>query len=119
MATKDDVLNTLRASGVVAVIRTETPTDLAAVARALATGGVRFIEITMTVPGALDIIGETAPELAGEGIFVGAGTVLDAPTARSVIEAGASYVVSPVLDEATVQLCNDKGVAVTASSRPP
>ena len=53
---KSDVLAALRSTGVVAVIRTENPGDLVAVARALGKGGVRFVEITLTVPGALDII---------------------------------------------------------------
>jgi len=112
MATKQAVLAALRESGVVAVIRTENPGDLVAVARALARGGVRFIEITMTVPGALEIIRDAVAQLKDERVFIGAGTVLDATTARAAILAGASFVVGPGFDAETVKLCNTYGVVV-------
>jgi 2-dehydro-3-deoxyphosphogluconate aldolase/(4S)-4-hydroxy-2-oxoglutarate aldolase len=119
MLNKADILGPLRESGVVAVIRTETPKDLTAVARALRQGGVKYVEITLTVPGALRIIADAAAELAGEDVFIGAGTVLDADTARAAIGAGASYVVSPIFDAATVKLCNDAGVPVMAAGMTP
>ncbi len=59
---------------VVAVLRTENPDDLAAVSRALAAGGVKFVEITMTVPGALEILRDAVNELKGTDVFIGAGT---------------------------------------------
>lgn len=112
MATKQQVLASLRASGVVAVLRTETPKDLVAVSRALRAGGVKFVEITLTVPGALEVIRDAAAELSGADVFIGAGTVLDAPTARAAILAGAQFVVGPVFDAEMVKLCNSYGVAV-------
>jgi 2-dehydro-3-deoxyphosphogluconate aldolase / (4S)-4-hydroxy-2-oxoglutarate aldolase len=119
MATKQAVLAALRESGVVAVIRTENPGDLVAVARALARGGVRFIEITLTVPGALEIIRDAVAQLADERVFIGAGTVLDATTARAAILAGASFVVSPGFDADTVKLCNTYGVVVMPGAYTP
>jgi 2-dehydro-3-deoxyphosphogluconate aldolase/(4S)-4-hydroxy-2-oxoglutarate aldolase len=110
VATKLEVLAVLRASGVVAVIRTENPADLVAVAKALGKGGVRFVEITLTVPGALDIIRDAASEAGSAGVFIGAGTVLDAASARAAILAGASFVVSPGFDLETVKLCATYGV---------
>jgi 2-dehydro-3-deoxyphosphogluconate aldolase/(4S)-4-hydroxy-2-oxoglutarate aldolase len=119
MARKDEVLSQLRETGVVAVLRTENPDDLVAVAKALGLGGVKFIEITMTTPGALDVIQEATSQLRGEGVFIGAGTVLDAPTARATILAGAQFVVGPVFDLETVRLCNSYGVAVMPGAMTP
>ena len=112
MAKKHEVLTALRSSGVVAVIRTENPTDLVAVARALADGGVKFVEITMTVPGALEIIRDAVAQLRDTEAYIGAGTVLDAQTARAAIIAGAQFVVGPNFDPETVKLCNTYGVVV-------
>jgi 2-dehydro-3-deoxyphosphogluconate aldolase/(4S)-4-hydroxy-2-oxoglutarate aldolase len=81
--------------GVVAVIRMKEPGKLRAVVEALAEGGVRALEITMTVPRAIELIAEIAPTLP-QGFLLGAGTMLDAPTAHAAIEAGAQFVVSPV-----------------------
>jgi 2-dehydro-3-deoxyphosphogluconate aldolase / (4S)-4-hydroxy-2-oxoglutarate aldolase len=112
MARKYEVLASLRSTGVVAVIRTENPEDLVSVSRALADGGVRFVEITMTVPGALDIIREAVAQLKGADVYIGAGTVLDAQTARAAIIAGAQFVVGPGFDLETVRVCNTYGVVV-------
>lgn len=116
---KHEVLTSLRTSGVVAVIRTETPGDLVAVARALSAGGVRFVEITMTTPGALDIIREAVTQLQDAKVFIGAGTVLDAETARAAIIAGAQFIVSPGFDQETVRVCNTYGVVVMPGALTP
>ena len=73
--------------GVVAVIRMKDPAKLRAVVEAMAAGGVRALEVTMTVPRAVDMIRELAPTLP-DGFLLGAGTVIDAATARAVIDAG-------------------------------
>ena len=119
MAGKQEMLAALKASGVVAIIRTETPKDLVGVARALAAGGVRFVEITMTVPGAIDIIRDAVAALAGSGAVIGAGTVLDAATARMAIMAGARFIVSPGFDAETVRLCNLYGTVVVPGAFTP
>jgi 2-dehydro-3-deoxyphosphogluconate aldolase/(4S)-4-hydroxy-2-oxoglutarate aldolase len=85
----------LEAAGVVAVIRLKDPGKLRGVVDALIEGGVRALEVTMTVPGAVDLIRAIRPTLP-EGFLLGAGTVTDAATATRVIDAGASFVVSPV-----------------------
>ena len=92
MSKKQDILNRLKSSGVVAVIRTDQPGDLIEVARALAKGGVSFLEITMTVPKALSIV-EQAVDVLNDEVIIGVGTVLDAETARAAILAGAGYIV--------------------------
>jgi len=89
------VVGAIEACGVVAVIRIQEPAKLRAVVDALAEGGVRALEVTMTVPRAIELIGEIAPTLPPE-FLLGAGTVLDADTARAVILAGARFVVGPV-----------------------
>jgi 2-dehydro-3-deoxyphosphogluconate aldolase/(4S)-4-hydroxy-2-oxoglutarate aldolase len=108
---KQVVLRALEETGVVAVIRVDDPTDLLEVSRALAEGGVRMVEITLTVPGALDIIAAVSRQL-GEAVLIGAGTVLDAATARMAILAGASFVVGPCFDRETVDLCKLYDIAV-------
>ena len=94
-ASRTEVMRTIETTGVVAVIRLADPAGLRAVADALAAGGVRALEVTMTVPRAVELIAELAATMPPE-FAIGAGTVLDAETARRVIEAGARYVVSPV-----------------------
>jgi 2-dehydro-3-deoxyphosphogluconate aldolase/(4S)-4-hydroxy-2-oxoglutarate aldolase len=94
----------------VAVVRTDAPEKLVAVARALAAGGVVCIEVTMTVPNALDGIRAVSDELGG-GVLVGAGSVTDAETARAAVEAGARYVVSPVFKREVVEAAHAAGAA--------
>jgi len=119
MPGKQQVLTSLKDSGVVAVIRTETASDLIEVSKALRRGGVRFIEITMTVPGALAVIQEAVSQLEGDDVFIGAGTVLDAETARAAILAGAQYIVGPTFDLDMVQLCNRYGIVVMPGAYTP
>jgi len=109
---KKEILSALRASGIVAVLRTENPQDLVAVSRALRDGGVLFVEITLTIPGAIDIIRDAVRQLKDENLFVGAGTVLDAETAQQALDAGAHFIVGPGYDPETVRLCNRRGVVV-------
>jgi 2-dehydro-3-deoxyphosphogluconate aldolase/(4S)-4-hydroxy-2-oxoglutarate aldolase len=99
----------VEASGVVAVIRLRDPAKLRAVVDALADGGVRVLEVTMTVPGATNLIRELAPSLP-EGFLLGAGTVTDAATARAVIDAGASFVVGPVFRRDVIAVCHERDV---------
>ncbi len=97
--------------GVVAVIRMRDARKLRSVIDALAEGGVRAIEVTMTVPNAVGLIGELAPTLP-DGFLLGAGTVTDAATARAVIEAGARFVVGPVFRRDVMDACREQDVAV-------
>jgi 2-dehydro-3-deoxyphosphogluconate aldolase/(4S)-4-hydroxy-2-oxoglutarate aldolase len=116
--TKDKVLAGLLASKVVAVIRMTDAAKLAAVAAALLEGGVRALEVTMTVPGAVELIREMARHKA-PGVLVGAGTVLDAGTASDVIGAGADFVVSPVTDRDMIQACREAEVLVAPGAFTP
>jgi 2-dehydro-3-deoxyphosphogluconate aldolase / (4S)-4-hydroxy-2-oxoglutarate aldolase len=91
-------------SGIVAVVRAPDSDQLVEVARALAEGGVDVVEITMSVPNALDVLRQVREEL-GERVLLGAGTVLDTETARAVILAGAEFVVAPTLNLDVIRLC--------------
>jgi 2-dehydro-3-deoxyphosphogluconate aldolase / (4S)-4-hydroxy-2-oxoglutarate aldolase len=103
-------VSAIEACGAVAVIRMKEPDKLLAVADALAEGGVRALEVTMTVPRALAMIEALAPKLPA-GFLLGAGTVLDSETARLAVLAGASFVVSPVFRPEVVTTCHRYDVA--------
>jgi len=100
----------LETLGVVAVVRLKDAARVRDTVDALAAGGVRAIEVTMTVPGAVDVLREIAPGLPSDFI-VGAGTVLDVDTARAVIDAGASFVVGPVFRKDVIRACHEFGAA--------
>jgi 2-dehydro-3-deoxyphosphogluconate aldolase/(4S)-4-hydroxy-2-oxoglutarate aldolase len=100
-----EIVGAIEQAGVVAVIRLKEPDKLRAVVDAIAEGGVRALEVTMTVPGAVELIRGLAPTLPA-GFVLGAGTVLDAETARRVIDAGARFVVSPVFRPAVIAACH-------------
>jgi 2-dehydro-3-deoxyphosphogluconate aldolase/(4S)-4-hydroxy-2-oxoglutarate aldolase len=96
--------------GVVAVIRLKDPGRLRALVDAIGDGGVRALEVTMTVPGAVDLIRTLASSLP-DGFLLGAGTVTDAATARAVIDAGARFVVGPVFRPEVIAACHERDVA--------
>jgi 2-dehydro-3-deoxyphosphogluconate aldolase/(4S)-4-hydroxy-2-oxoglutarate aldolase len=103
---KSKVLERITSCGVVAVVRAENEEQAVKIAEACAMAGIVAIEITFTVPGAVDVIKKLARIYDKGEIIVGAGTVLDPETARAAILAGAQYVVSPCLNVRTVELCN-------------
>jgi len=106
---RESVTSYLEQLGVVAVIRVRDPERVRGVVDALAAGGVRALELTMTVPRAVDLIRELAPAMPA-GFLLGAGTVTDAATAAAVIEAGASFVVGPVLRPDVITACHERDV---------
>jgi 2-dehydro-3-deoxyphosphogluconate aldolase/(4S)-4-hydroxy-2-oxoglutarate aldolase len=103
---KLEVCQRIIEGGVVAVVRATSPKQALDIAKAVKAGGVEAIEITMTVPGAIDVIRELKKAYPGGEILLGAGTVLDAETARAAMLAGAEFFVSPYFDPETVRLCN-------------
>jgi 2-dehydro-3-deoxyphosphogluconate aldolase/(4S)-4-hydroxy-2-oxoglutarate aldolase len=115
---KNDVLNALLEMKVVAVIRMTDASRISHVIEAIERGGVKAIEITMTVPNAVGIIREVSAN-RNPGVLIGAGTVLDAETAAAVIEAGADFVVSPVTDLPTIGECVRRGVLVAPGAFTP
>jgi 2-dehydro-3-deoxyphosphogluconate aldolase/(4S)-4-hydroxy-2-oxoglutarate aldolase len=109
MSSPDSVLSALEDAGVVAVIRMNDPSRMPDVVAALVEGGVRALEVTMTVPGAVEQIRALAPKLPA-GFLLGAGTVTDADTTARVIDAGAGFVVSPVLRRAVLEAAASRNV---------
>jgi 2-dehydro-3-deoxyphosphogluconate aldolase/(4S)-4-hydroxy-2-oxoglutarate aldolase len=91
--------------GIVAIVRSPDSQQLVDVARALADGGVTIVEITMTVPDALDVVRQVRDAL-GDRILLGAGTILDPETARAAIVAGAEYLVTPTVNVEVIRLCH-------------
>jgi 2-dehydro-3-deoxyphosphogluconate aldolase/(4S)-4-hydroxy-2-oxoglutarate aldolase len=104
-------LNLIRKTGVVAIMRATSSEQLIAAADAIKAGGVRVIEVTMTTPGALNVIDQATSKYGDEVLF-GAGSVLDAETARAAILSGAGFIVAPTLDLGTIALCNRYSIPV-------
>lgn len=101
---KEDQLRHVLDCGIVAVVRSQDSQQLVEVVRALADGGVTVAEITMSVPGALDVIKQARAAL-GDRVLLGAGTILDPETARAAILAGAEYIVAPTLNFDVIKMC--------------
>jgi len=108
---KSDVIKSISKTGVVAVIRAENSEKAVKIAEACVKAGITALEITFTVPGAVDVIKELYVVYKGSEVLIGAGTVLDPETARTAILAGAQFVVSPYLNVEMVKLCNRYQIA--------
>lgn len=115
--TKAAVLSSLREIGLVPVLRAESEEQALAIAAAIAAGGVTVLEITMTVPGAVRVITRLVKERPD--LLIGAGTVLDAETARVCILEGAQFVVSPALNLGTIEMCHRYSVPVLPGALTP
>ena len=101
------ILQKLENAGVIAVVRGKTKEEALKASQAIVAGGMRGIELTFTVPQATEVIQElVALYQENPDVVIGAGTVLDATTARLAIVAGAEYIVSPSFDEETAKICN-------------
>lgn len=104
---KEQVITKMKEECLVAVVRADSKEQGEKIIDAIIEGGIHFIEITMTVPGAVDIIKAMAEKYkSNPQVVIGAGTVLDPETARAVILAGAEFIVSPSLNPETIKLCN-------------
>src|SRR5580700_71631 len=117
MMEKIAVLKTLREIGLVPVLRAQSVEQAMALAAAIAKGGVTVLEVTMTVPGAIQVMRKLTEQRPD--ILIGAGTVLDAETARMCILEGAQFVVSPALNLKTIEMCHRYSVAVLPGALTP
>lgn len=115
---KQEVLSHIHREGLMPVLRADSAEQAFAIAGALEAGGITILEITMTVPGAVRLI-ERLADRSGDKMLIGAGTVLDAETARASMMAGAQFVVSPALDRATIEICRRYSIAVFAGALTP
>lgn len=100
----------LAEAGVISVIRVRSADAVRPIVRALLAGGITALEITMTVPGAIETIEELATELP-DGAWIGAGTVLDGETARRAVRAGARFIVSPIFNRDVLDAAHELGAA--------
>ena len=106
------------ATGVVAIMRANSPDQLLGAAKAVLAGGVEAIEVTMTTPGALDVIRQATAQFGKEVLF-GVGSVLDAETARAAILAGAQFVVCPTFKFETIEICQRYSIPVVPGAYTP
>lgn len=109
--TKLEQMRRIEACGIVAIIRANSANELIDAAAAIHAGGVDVIEVTMTTPNALQVISDVSSTY-GNTVLVGAGSVLDAETARAVMLAGAEFIVSPVTRADVIEICNRYGKVV-------
>lgn len=117
MAEKN-VMEQILEGGVVAIMRAENSDQLLVAAEAVLAGGINAIEVTMTTPGALEVVMKAAEKLGDEVLF-GVGSVLDSVTARAAILAGADYVVCPTLNIGTIEVCKRYSVPVLPGAYTP
>jgi 2-dehydro-3-deoxyphosphogluconate aldolase / (4S)-4-hydroxy-2-oxoglutarate aldolase len=116
--TKSEILQSIRDIGIIPVVRASSADEAIQVVEAIRAGGVSLLEITMTVPGAVQVI-ETLVKKFGDSAIVGAGTVLDAQTASACIDAGAKFMVSPALNLETIAFCGKHDIAVMPGALTP
>jgi 2-dehydro-3-deoxyphosphogluconate aldolase / (4S)-4-hydroxy-2-oxoglutarate aldolase len=108
---RSELVGEVEKLGVVAIIRLQDPSAVRGIVDALARGGVKALEVTMTVPRAIELIAEIAPTLPSDFLF-GAGTVVDADTAHRAARAGAQFIVSPVLRPEVIKAAHEDGIPV-------
>jgi 2-dehydro-3-deoxyphosphogluconate aldolase/(4S)-4-hydroxy-2-oxoglutarate aldolase len=115
---KSDVVKQIRDTGLIPVVRAANADEAMRAIDAIREGGISVLEITMTVPGAIGVIEQVSARF-GKDALVGAGTVLDAETAKACISSGAQFVVSPALNPETIACCRALGVAVMPGALTP
>jgi 2-dehydro-3-deoxyphosphogluconate aldolase/(4S)-4-hydroxy-2-oxoglutarate aldolase len=115
---KREMMELIQTTCVIAIMRAKSSDQLLAAADAIKAGGVQVIEVTMTTPGALDVIRQ-ATERYGTNVLFGVGSVLDPESARAAILAGAQFVVSPTLNLKTIELCHRYSVPVVPGAYTP
>ncbi|HEV7698809.1 MAG TPA: bifunctional 4-hydroxy-2-oxoglutarate aldolase/2-dehydro-3-deoxy-phosphogluconate aldolase [Pyrinomonadaceae bacterium] len=115
---KTATLEQIETIGIVPVVRASSAEEAMKAIDAIREGGINILEITMTVPGAIEVIREVSQRY-GSDVVTGAGTVLDPETARKCIDAGAVFVVSPALNVDTIAACIEAGVPVMPGALSP
>jgi 2-dehydro-3-deoxyphosphogluconate aldolase / (4S)-4-hydroxy-2-oxoglutarate aldolase len=115
---KSDVTERIRSVGIIPVVRATSADEAMRAVDAIREGGISIVEITMTVPGAIEVIAQLA-ERYGDDALVGAGTVLDSDTAKACIASGARFVVSPALNLETIACCRERDVVVMPGALTP
>jgi 2-dehydro-3-deoxyphosphogluconate aldolase / (4S)-4-hydroxy-2-oxoglutarate aldolase len=115
---KQQVRDRIVEIGIVPVVRASSASEARIAAEAVCQGGIPIVEVTMTVPGAVDVIRELV-KVSGAEVLVGAGTVLDPDAARRCLDAGAQFLISPGLDVKTIEFAVREGVLMMAGALTP
>ena len=115
---KEQTLASILEVGIVAIVRTDAAGPALDAAKAIYRGGIRALEVTMTVPGAVNLLEKLADEF-GDTMVLGAGTVLDPETARACMLAGAEFFVTPSLNTRTIEICRRYSKAVIPGALTP
>jgi 2-dehydro-3-deoxyphosphogluconate aldolase / (4S)-4-hydroxy-2-oxoglutarate aldolase len=115
---KQQVRDRILEIGVIPVVRAGSAAEALLAAQAVCDGGIPIVEITMTVPGAVEVIRELRKSAAAS-VLIGAGTVLDAEAARRCVDAGAQFLVSPGLNLPTVEFAVQNGTLMLAGALTP
>ena len=115
---KQKVRDRIAEIGIVPVVRASSSREALIAAEAVCQGGIPIVEITMTVPGAVEVIRELSKS-SGSEVLIGAGTVLDPETARRCLDAGAQFLVSPGLNLPTVEFAVREKVLIMAGALTP
>lgn len=116
---KLDALEIIRDSRNVLIVRLDNAEAAYQVASAAVDGGIRALEITLSIPGALEVIQRLSKQFSGKGVLVGAGTVLDGYAAWSSIQAGARFLVSPNLNTEMIRVANRYQIATISGAYTP
>ena len=115
---KTKIIEKIKEIGVLPVIRANSADEARQIVEAVRIGGITTVEVTMTVPNAVELISDLVKNY-GEEILIGAGTVLDAETARQCVEAGAKFIISPALNFETIKFCNAREIVVMPGALTP
>ena len=115
---QSQVLESIRACGIVPAVRVETKAQVLCALKALSEGGIQVAEIAMSMAGAARLMDAALSEF-GESMVIGAGTVLDPETARACILSGAKFIVSPTLNTATIEICRRYSVTIIPGALSP
>lgn len=116
--TKEEIRKRITDVGIIPVVRASSAREALLAAEAVCAGGIPIVEVTMTVPDAINVIAQLANR-EGHDAIIGAGTVLDADTAQRCLDAGAEFLVSPGFDLPTVKLAQEKGILVIPGALTP
>jgi 2-dehydro-3-deoxyphosphogluconate aldolase/(4S)-4-hydroxy-2-oxoglutarate aldolase len=116
--TKEEVCRRILEIGIIPVVRAHSAEHALMASFAVAAGGIPIVEVTLTVPGAVEVIAELTRTVGGD-VLIGAGTVLDADDARACLDAGAQFIVSPGFDRDTVNLAKEARVLTLAGALTP
>jgi len=116
--TSEQVKEKIIEVGIIPVVRAASAAQAIAAAQAVCAGGIPVVEITMTVPGAVQVIAELVKTMGGD-VLIGAGTVLNRESAQRCLDAGAQFLVSPGFNPGTVELAKDHGTIMLSGALTP